>query len=407
MATNAKVGNTRPAPTKLSRITYASSIVPKSISRVRQDVGKWNTALNMARKEKDAKQYLLQLLLDEIGNDAHLTSQVGNRINKSLAQAFMLTDKAGTPNQELTALLQNKKWVNDINKAILESKLFGYSVTEFDWIKIADEDTLQVTLLDRTNIEPVAGLFFPDYTDDKNVKYRETKEYGTWVLEFGDKKDLGLLNKAVPHVLFKRFAQSCWSELCEIAGTPMRVLKTNTSDAGAVRRGERMMRDMGAAAWAVIDDNENFEWVSANNTNGDIYKSLMTYCDGQLSLLICGAIIGQDTQNGSRSKDESAQNVLQDLVDADLSFIEQCWNDIVIPALQNLGVLSGECIYKYPKAEDLEMLWKIVQGAMSSLDVDIDWFNETFGVKFTAKKAAPGNEPEGQKKLSYEPSFFT
>ena len=28
--------------------------------------------------------------------------------------------------------------------------------------------------------------------------------------------DYGLLNKAVPHVLFKKFAQSCWSELCEI-----------------------------------------------------------------------------------------------------------------------------------------------------------------------------------------------
>ncbi|WP_446662918.1 phage portal protein family protein, partial [Flavobacterium psychrophilum] len=35
-----------------------------------------------------------------------------------------------------------------------------------------------------------------------------------------------MLNKAVSHVLFKRFAQSCWSELCEIYGIPPRVLKT-------------------------------------------------------------------------------------------------------------------------------------------------------------------------------------
>lgn len=382
--------------------SMVSTIAPKSIARTRQDVSKWNSALTAARKGEDPKRWLLQLLYDEIMIDALLTSQIENRRNKSLSQSFQIEDKKGKINQELTDLLQNKKWVNEINKAILDSKYYGHSVIEFEWTIIANEPALKTTLFDRTNIEPVNGLFFADYTEDKFIKYRDALEYGTWIIEFGDPKDMGLLNKAIPHVLFKRFAQSCWSELCEIAGIPPRVMKTNTQDVTMVRRAEKMMKDMGAAAWFIIDDNETFEWADANNSTGAVYNSLMNFCDNQLSMLTSGAIIGQDTKNGSRSKDESAQSVLQDLVDADLSFIEQCWNDIVIPALLNIGAISGECVYKYSPTEDVEQLWKIASGLLTHYDIPAEWINDKFNIPVTEKVAA--QETENKQKLSAD--FF-
>uniref|UniRef100_A0AA94F2A0 DUF935 family protein n=1 Tax=Flavobacterium columnare TaxID=996 RepID=A0AA94F2A0_9FLAO len=282
--------------------------------------------------------------------------------------------------RELTALLQNQIWVNEINKQILNTRYFGHSLIEFAYNEKAE---LQVSLIPRQNVDPVGGFLYPDYSDDKRINYREIGEFGTWLIEFGDGSEFGLLNNAVPHVLFKRFAQSCWSELCEIYGIPPRVMKTNTNDPVMVKRAEQMMRDMGAAAWFIIDESEKFEFATATVTNGDVYNNLIRLCNNEISMLITGAIIGQDTKNGSRAKDESSQEMLQTLVDSDLSLIEQYWNSVVIPALVNIGVISGEVIFAYDKSENLQELWERAKDANSfkNMKLDPNWVKEKLVLK--------------------------
>lgn len=381
-----------------------NQILEKSISRVRQDVASWNTALTMARKAEKPKRHLLQNLYTEIGIDGLLTSQVKNRQLKSLSSNFIISDKSGNINEELTNLLQDKIWVNEINKAILGSVTHGHSVIELGWIGEGDAQDLNCDLLDRQNIEPRDGLFYPDYNADKAVPYRLMPEFNTWILEFGSPKDLGLLNSAVSHVLFKRFAQSCWSELCEIAGIPPRFLKTDTQNAAMLRRAEKMMKEMGAAAWAVIDESESFEWAQASSANGDVYQKLMTFCNNEISMLVSGAVMGQDTKNGSRSKESAMQETLQTLIDSDLSLIEQYWNSKVIPALINIGVLSGECVFSYPETEDVAQLWAMTKDTMQYYDLDIEWIKSTFGVQVTGVRSPP--TPQGGAKLSIEDGFF-
>lgn len=373
------------------------TIAQKSVARTRQDIKNWNEALNNARKAEDPKFFPLHLLYNEINIDALLKSQIQNRINKSLAASFTVSDLKGNANEEMTALLQNQKWVASINKAILESRFYGHSLIEINLVN----GVPVVNTLPRTNIDPVNGRFYPDYSEDKYIKYREIPEYGTWVLEFGEPGDLGILNSCVPHVLMKRFAQSCWSELCEIFGIPPRVMKTNTQDPGMLRRGERMMQDMGAAAWFIIDSSEEFDFAKGVNTNGDVYANLIQLCDNQNSMVVSGAIIGQDTKNGNRSKDESAQSVLQDLVDSDLTLVEQEWNSVIVPALQALGIIKGEVALAFDKAEDMGELWKITQGLLNSYDIPEDWINDKFGIPVIAKK-----QPAQQKNFNLSPDFF-
>lgn len=382
-----------------------NQILAKSMSRVRQDVASWNTALTMARKAEKPKRFLLNNLYEEISIDGLLASQLGNRMLKSLSTSFTISDKSGKLNEEATALLQDKIFVNEINKAILGSITHGHSVVELSWTGTGDTQELNCDLLDRQNIEPRDGLFYPDYNADKAIPYRTMAEYGTWILDFGNPKNLGLLNNAVPHVLFKRFAQSCWSELCEIAGIPPRVMKTDTRNTAMLRRAERMMKDMGAAAWFIIDESEKFEWAQASNANGDVYQKLMTFCNNEISMLISGAVMGQDTVNGSNSKEKTMQDTLQTLVDSDLSLIEQYWNSKVIPALINIGVLSGECVFSYPETEDIAQLWAMTKDTFQYFDVDVEWMKTTFGVQVTGAKAqAVPTTPAA--KLSLDNNFF-
>lgn len=377
---NGKTVSTANAP------RFSGSIAPKSISRTRQDIASWNKALTLAKKADKPKRWQLYNLYDEIILDALLKSQIENRMLKSLSQSFTLTDESGNIDQEATALLQNKIWVNELNKQILNTRYYGHSLVEFNY---NDKAELQVTLIPRQNVDPVGGFLYFDYADEKGINYRETPEYGTWLMEFGDKNDLGLLNNAVPHVLFKRFAQSCWSELCEIYGIPPRYMKTNTNDPGMLKRAERMMRDMGSAAWFIIDESEQFEFAQTTATNGDVFNNLIRLCDNQNSLLISGAIIGQDTKNGSRSKDESSQGMLATLIDSDLSLIEQYWNSVIIPGLLNIGVISKPLTYGYPKAENLDELWTRTKEAATFLEINPEWVKTTFGIDVLgAKKEA-------------------
>ena len=383
---------------------YIQNIVPKTISNTRQDIKVWTDAQNMAMVEENPKFYPIQNLYDNILKDLHLQSQVNNRMLKSLSRPFSIKNADGKTNDDLTALLQDKGFVFQVNKAILETIFRRHSLGEFSYKLVNNEPVLTFDCIPRQNVDPVTGYLYYDYTDDKKIKYREQKEYGSWLIEFGEKNTtLGLLDGCVPMVLFKRFGGSCWSELCEIYGIPPRVMKTNTQDKVMVNRAKQMMQDMGSAAWFIIDDSESFEFAKGVNTNGDVYKNLLQYCNNELSMGISGTVVGQDTKNGSNGKEKTSIGILDDLVDSDLSLIEQCWRDTVIPALQALGVLPPGVIYKYDATEDLETLWKMVTEAASFLEIDPKWVETKFGIKVIGTKKT---DPSTKLSLNIGEDFF-
>jgi hypothetical protein len=379
--------------TPVNNATRTLTWTPKSIYRTRMDVKNWNIAQNMAMDVITPRNYLLQLLLADIRLDALLTSQIENRKQQVFYAPFSLKDANGNIDEEQTKLLSKSIHYKSITDAILEKKYVGYNMIE---LSLNADKTVVVTLIPRTNYVPQVGLFYDDYLDATNpIKYRELPEYGKWILEFfGD--ECGLLNKSVPHILFKRFAQSCWSELCEIYGIPPRVMKTNTQDPNMLNRAESMMRDMGAAAWFIIDETEDFEFASAQSgtINGDVYKNLIQLCNSENSLLISGAVIGQDTVNGNRSKEESSQNMLYQLVQGDMKAVESDWNNIVIPALVSIGALPAGLTFEFNPTEDIDQLFKFTAGLLPFKNVDNEWIEQKFGVKVTGDRITPTNDNE-------------
>jgi len=362
---------------------YSPKIVTKSISRTRQDIATWQAALRLTQVEENPKWFKLQNLYKEVLLDALFTSQYNNRRLKTLSRRPVLKKAGGKIDQKQTQVLQTAKWANEINRHIFDTRFFGYSLIEFSF----DETGLQVTEIPRANIDPKNGIVYPDLSKDDKIEYRNTKEYGIWLLEFLNNDDLyGLINKSIPHILFKRFAQSAWSELAEIYGIPPRVLKTDTQDPVALARGEQMMKDMGAAAWFIIDESEHFEFAKSAPTNGDIYANLINLCNNEISMLVSGAIIGQDTKHGNRSKEESSIDVLDTLIENDLNTIAGLWNEKVIPALQKIGLIKGDVYFEFEPAENTEKLWEMTTQALPYYEVDTEWIKEKFGIAVIAPK---------------------
>jgi hypothetical protein len=358
----------------------------QAVYQVRIDIQQWGAAEMLAQNLEPRTWYLQNIFQNKVSKDTLLTSQIENRKQQLFAADFLLKKSNGDVDEEQTLALKNSVLWRQITNAILDAHYYWYSVGE---IVRDGEGSFSFDVLPRQNTLPQTGIFYKNYLEQSNpVKYRELPEYGTWILEFtGDK--LGLLNKVTPHVLMKNFAQSCWSELCEIYGIPARVMKTNTRDRSMLNRAQQMVKDMGAAAWFIIDNNENFEWAQPVITNGDVYANLIRLCNNEISMAISGAIVGQDTVNGSNSKEQTSQNLLSALIDSDINRVEQAWNDKVIPALLNIGFLKGDLRLEFDAAEDIEQLFKFTQGLLPFKEIDNDWIEDKFGVKVIGDKAAP------------------
>ncbi|MDR2449688.1 MAG: DUF935 domain-containing protein [Prevotellaceae bacterium] len=374
---------------KLHAPTIAPKIIRKSISQTRRDIADWRYAIRIATMVSEPKQVLLQEIYGDITNDALLSSQINNRQEQTISSPFELVDDGGKVNDNMTALLNAISPLPDIIKMTMESELYGFSVVE-----LSENDAgKQATLIQRGNIDPVFGRFYPDTSLNTCIPYRQVSEYGRFLLEF-NAGHLGILNKAVPHILFKKFAQSCWSELCEIFGIPPRYMKTNTQDAGMLDRAENMMREMGAAAWFIIDTAEDFQFAQGVNTNGDVYDNLIRLCNNETSLLISGAIIGQDTKNGNFSKEQAAINILAWLIESDKRMVENYMNNIIIPAFCRIGWLPATtCRFRFSAIGDTNKLWSITKEIMPYKEVDNKWIAEKFGIPVTDK--APTGMPAG------------
>ncbi len=364
---------------------YVAKIVPKTISRTRADVSTWKTALRSADNVENPRRAKLQNLYADILLDAHLTSQIELRMQHSLSVPFVLK-RDGEVDEESTALLKAARWKNEMDREILWADYRGCSLVELT----TENGTLCVTSLPRNNIIPEKGVLLLSEDDTTGVDYRNCREYGTWLLEFGTRTNYGLLNKAVPHVLFKRFAQSCWSELCEIYGIPPRFIKTDTQDPEMLNRAESMLRDMGSAAYFIIDREESFEFAKGADTNGDVYNNLISLCNSEISLLITGAVIGQDTKNGNRSKEESSIKLLDKMVQSDKRTLESYWNGTVLPALVRIGILPEGLTYELQQEEDIEKLWSMTREALPYMEVDPEWMKEKFGLQVTGKREMTG-----------------
>ena len=380
-------------PTGMSR-----QFVRRQVSQAKRDIRDWKTAERRAMSPSDPRFYLLQDLYREIMNDALLSSQIGNRIGRTLGAPFELVDAKGRKDRDAAENTQLPGILTAMMRYIVEARFYGSSLVEILEYGERNERSYRPVLISRRNVDAVNGRFFPDTQSDNHILYREMPDYGTWILEFGGGDDLGLLNKAVPHVLFKKFAQSCWSELCEIYGVPPRYLKTNTTDPEMLARGEQMMRDMGHAAAFVIDSTEEFQFAQGVTTKGEVYENLIRLCNQEISMLVSGAVIGQDTQNGNYSKEQASIGLLELLVAEDQAIVTRAMNEQVLPALTRLKLIRPGLTFRFVAAENPERLWEMVTQVLPYKDVDSRWLEEKFGIPVTDKSLPePEDDPKDPK----------
>ncbi|WP_418894589.1 phage portal protein family protein [Limibacterium fermenti] len=363
--------------------TLAPRITQKSISQTRRDIQDWKWSKQLATSPTEPKVYLLQDVFNDIAGDALLSSQMNNRREQTISAPSEMITPDDKKDEKLTKIIHEIPVFTDVLGHIWDSEWYGGSVVE----QSVDKGVKKATLINRRNTVPATGRFYPDTSMNNYIEYRDTKEFGKWILEFNS-DHIGLLDKLVPYALFKKFALSCWSELCEIYGIPPRVMKTETRDPEMLDRAEAMMRDVGASAWFIIDNTEDFDFAKGVNTNGDVFNNLINLCNNEISMFVSGAVIGQDTKNGNESKEKISIALLDRLVDADKRMTEMYMNSIVIPSWIRIGWIPPTASrFRFQTVEDTDKLWAFTKDLLPYKDVDNDFIEEKFGIKVKDKPA--------------------
>ena len=349
----------------------------------RRDIDDWSLARQMATRPDEPLFYRLQELYTYTMLDAHLQSQVLLRKSRVLGSAYELCSASGDIDEEASAALRRQPLVRQLIDYCLDSIYFGHSLVE---LLPQKDGTVQTILIDRRHVNPVGGIAQYDMASPEGISYRQTREYGRTLLEFVSPQPLGLLDMAVPHVLYKRFAQACWSEYCEICGIPIRYIKTNTQDPDLRQRYQQVLANQGSNLNALIDTDDEIGFITGNASDGSGYQNLIRLCTNEISLLISGAVLGQDTEFGSNSKEQTSAELSAQIVESDIYLVEQAMNATVLPALVLLGLVPQGLRFQFAQQEDTAQLFSQTMQAAAYFDIDPEWMRQKFGIEVTGPR---------------------
>lgn len=334
-------------------------------------------------------------LLDVYGDalvDLHLSGCIGQRKGRTLQKAFALTGKNGKEDDKARAMFE-REWFLDFLDHAWDSFIWGHSLIQFGNI-INDGGVMSfdgVELVPRKHVVPEYGVITREAGDEwKNgIPYREGN-IAAWCIEVGKPRDLGLLLKCAPQSLAKKNMLAYWDTFGEVFGMPIRIGKTMSQDTKDTDRIEKMLADMGAAAWGLFPDGTDIE--IKETTRGDafnVYDKRIDRCNSEISKGILLQTMTIDS-GSSLSQSETHLEVFNNVCRADAARIKYLVNGKLIPLMLRHGFpLQGVTFdwdesAGYTPVEQRENERLILQ----EFDVDPQYFIDKYKIPITGKKTA-------------------
>lgn len=364
-----------------------SQSFPVQVRRMRQDVGKWRAALDRAEGVFYPDRVDLYNIYADVVLDAHLSSVMQTRKISVLGKPFKLVDSAGKENPKLTKLLM-RPWFRQACEMAMDSKFWGHSLIEFD--TPVDGEFHKASLIDRQIVFPEAGIVRTMPGLVTGTDYRNDPQYAPWLLEVGGVRDLGLLLKASPYVIWKKNVLSAWADFTEMFGMPYRTV-SGEMDAPQIAAAEKMMAEMGQAGYGIFSGSEmKIDFIAPSTGNDKIYDAFLARTNGELSKLFLGQTMTTD-DGSSKAQGEVHERVADAYTRDDATWLSEWVNESLLPFLLLHGYPLAGFEFKYDNNESLGKTeqFAIVKGIMDGgFKVSPKYLAETFGVELEAEPAA-------------------
>jgi len=365
----------------LPRTKVINKIVERELSRSAQNVKKWRNATITAESKLNPNRLSLLEIYKDVVLDAHLSSLMETIKLKVTAGDFYLCDNKGEHNDEMSALL-NRSWFTFYLEKFVESTFYGHSLIQLGGIK--ENEFIDFELVPREHVVPEFGIVKTNpwsYATD-GTGFRDTP-FNDWLIEIGDKTDLGLLLKASPLVLWKKGIFGSWSQFSELFGMPMRVGKTDILNPENKKNMENMLSGMSSASYAVLNTDDVLELVERSQSDSyQVFDAFINRLNSEMSKLILGQT-GTTDEKSFVGSAEIHNDILTTYITAIKSKIENHLNKNVIPLMYRHGMITAPGLrFKWDNDEsvDLAKKFEFTKELLKSYTIPAEWINETFNI---------------------------
>lgn len=383
--------------------------------QIRVDLNRWIAAINQAESILLPDRTEMMQVYKDITMDAHLSGVMNAIKNKIKGKEFQFVDEKGNPKEELMDIFEHQ-WFFDWIDYIIEAEWFGYSLVQLG--PIMNNTFKYVELIPRQYV-------VPEWNIVKHTLYITTREGGSnfqekpyepWLIMI-DNKGLGVLNKCVPHMIGKKNVTLYWWQFSELFGAPFRRGKTDIRDTPRRRNMENMLANMGNAGWAVMDLDDQIEFVETAKTDAyHIYLDAIELANKEISKLLAGQTMMFD-QGSSRAQSEVHEDLFNDILMSFLRKIKFITNSELLPKMIRLGIKGLEGIkFRFEFEDDIRWMDKLKAVhdlAQVNYQLDPEFVNEYLElgangkIKIVEKMplGLPKNEQEAIKAINDMPWF--
>ena len=357
--------------------------IQAQIYRISQDIGKWRTALTAAENINNPQRYWLLQTYNDVILDAHTSACIQQRKNLTLSRNFCVINKDESENEQLTEMLENQ-WFRDFLDLSLDSMFWGYSLIQFD--SLVNDNFNEVNLVPRQFVKPEFGIVTKNWGDTVGIPFKEAP-YNEFCIGVGKPRDLGILTKVAPLVIWKKNALSAWAQHQEIFGSPIRIGKTSSRDKKTTDNMDNMLKNMGVAAWGRFDTSDIIELIESNKSDAYmVFDMMIERCNSEISKLILGQT-GTTAEKSFVGSAEVHERILKSYGENDEHFIENVLNYQLIPMLEGLGIKFNGAKIETEDDDELGLVErsKIDLELLKYYDIDPEYIEKTYGTPVVPK----------------------
>lgn len=369
-------------------------LVMRTQQLTRKDIGTWRQAWQLAINTQNPQRARLLDVYTDVDTDLHLTGAINQRKNMVLKKAFRLVDKSGKEIRESTEILETE-WFKDLLSMALDSRFWGHSLIQFgDIITVGGKRQFeQVSLVPRKHVMPEFGLILRNEGDEphKGISYRNSS-LAQWCIEAGKPYDLGLLLKCAPHALSKKNMLAFWDAFGEMFGMPIRIGKTISRDAGEINKIERMLSEMGAAAWGLFPEGTEIQILESSRGDAfNVYDKRIERANSEMSKAILNQTMTIDN-GSSMSQSQVHHEIFQNVIEADADMLRDLINNRLLPFLIMHGFKMQGLRFEWDDSIDYtpEEQSRIEQMLLNAgYEIDPAYFTEKYNIPLKNQKSNP------------------
>jgi SPP1 gp7 family putative phage head morphogenesis protein len=390
----------------------SETLIIEPLVRSNPDIRKWRYALRSAEDTDRPDRSKLYDIYEETLLDGMVTSTTERIVLKCTnSKIIFLKDGEADKEHPINKMLKTPVFL-DILKWIIQSKWWGHSLIELDF---NSEGISKATLLERKNVIPEKGLVVERVGEDKGTYYRQSP-YIDYLLDVGAHKDLGLLNKATPCAIFKRFGISSWGEYVERFGIPIQEYQYDPLVPGSREEVIKQSKEQGSGAKIIMPSGtQTTLHKGADGSGSAVFKEYKTA--NEEDILYIFLLQTMTTKDGSsRSQSETHLDSETELIAGYKLFIEMVLNFQLKPILErhSFDVSNGNFEYETSDGLTKEQLVNILTQLAAFGDIPLDLIEKLFGIKLEPKTQEPvptdkptekppvKNSLGGKKKNKYE-----